>query len=121
MTSASAASLADTPNAACVGRLSSGNKRKAAAVEQSAGVATTAYPGAAKRLKFEVSRTANAANAEQYVQQSGGAGGHDMDGDGPDDVEAAAACLVGMLGMQRRVLKVKRPVVRNDSAAMMQH
>ena len=117
MTSASVASPADDPNAAFVSRQSSGGKRKAAVAEQSGGITTTAQPAAAKRLKFDVGTTAHAADAEQ----SGGAGGYDMDVDGPDDVEAAAACLVGMQEMQRRVLKVKRPVVSKDSAAMMQH
>ena len=117
MTSASVASPADDPNAAFVSRQSSGRKRKAAVAEQSGGITTTAQPAAAKRLKFDVGTTAHAADAEQ----SGGAGGYDMDVDGPDDVEAAAACLVGMQGVQRRVLKVKRLIVSKDSAAMMQH
>ena len=118
--SASVASLADVPNAAFVSRPSSSNKRKSEAAEQSGGIATTVHPAAAKRLKFDMSTTAHAASAEQYGQQSGGAGGHDMDVDAPDDVEAAAACLVGMQGMQRRVLKVKRPNVKKNSAALMQ-
>ncbi len=63
---------------------------------------------AAKRLRFDTSAAAaaHAASLVQGIQQSNAnAGGTDMEANMSDDIASAAACL---LGMQRRVVKVKR-------------
>jgi hypothetical protein len=70
-------------------------------------VATAMRAPAAKRLRFDTSAAAaHAASLGEGVQQSNAnAGGSDMEADMSDDIASAAACL---LGMQRRVVKVKR-------------
>ena len=62
---------------------------------------------AAKRLRFDTSSAAaRAASFEEGIQQNNAsAGGSDMGLDVADDIASAAACL---LGMQRRIVKVKR-------------
>jgi len=71
-------------------------------------VATAMRSPAAKRLRFDTSAAAaaHAASLVQGIQQSNAnAGGTDMEANMSDDIASAAACL---LGMQRRVVKVKR-------------
>ena len=62
---------------------------------------------AAKRLRFDTSSAAaRAASFGEGIQQNNAsAGGSDMGLDVADDIASAAACL---LGMQRRIVKVKR-------------
>lgn len=62
---------------------------------------------AAKRLRFDTSAAAaHAVTFGEGIQQSNAdAGGSDMEADMSDDIASAAACL---MGMQRRIVKVKR-------------
>lgn len=78
-------------------------------------VATAIRAPAAKRLRFDSSASAHAATLGEGMQQSNAnAGGSDIGLDISDDVASAAACL---LGMQRRVVKVKRNGDRDKAHA----
>jgi len=107
--SASAASAGGLSTAVLVSHLSQGVKRQSSDDGLPESVATAVRVPAAKRLRFDTSASAHAATLGDEIQQSNAsAGGSDMGLDISDDVASAAACLLGMQGMQRRIVKVKR-------------
>ncbi len=104
---APAASAEGLSAAVLVSHLSRGVKRQSGD-DLPDSVATAMRSPAAKRLRFDTSAAAaaHAASLVQGIQQSNAnAGGTDMEANMSDDIASAAACL---LGMQRRVVKVKR-------------
>ena len=104
--SASAASAEGLSSANLASHLSRGVKRQSGDDGLPESVATAMQAPAAKRLRFDTSAAAHAATPGEGIQQSNAnAGGSDMGLDVSDDIASAAACL---LGMQRRVVKVKR-------------
>ena len=101
-----AASADGMSAAVLVSHVSRGVKRQSEDDGLPESVATAMRAPAAKRLRFDSSALAHAATLGVGMQQSNAnAGGSDIGLDIADDIASAAACL---LGMQRRVVKVKR-------------
>ncbi|DBA70773.1 TPA: hypothetical protein ACH3X2_011669 [Trebouxia sp. C0005] len=110
---APAASAEGLSTANLVSHLSWGVKRQSGGDGLPDNVAIAIRAPAAKRLRFDSSASAHAANLGEGIQQSNAsAGGSDLGLDTSDDITSAAACL---LGMQRRVVKVKRNDERDQA------
>ncbi|DBB05713.1 hypothetical protein WJX77_011240 [Trebouxia sp. C0004] len=113
---APAASAEGLFTAVPVSHVSQGVKRQSGDDGLPESVATALQAPAAKRLRFDTSASAHAATLGENIQQSDAAAGDsDMGLDVSDDVASAAACLLGMQGMQRRMVKVKRNDDRNKA------